>query len=218
MTVIRLLPFDGATPQTLIVCLHGVGSGAMSLRPLGQMLRIANPTSVVIIPDAPHPSDLGGAGRQWFSVRGITNTNRADRIDAALPWLDAFIITERHQLLLAAKQVAVCGFSQGAMMALALASRDNAPRAIASIAGRIAAPIPARTNTSTRIFLSHGDLDPVVPFACMGEAERSFRSAGYRVTQAPMRGLSHVIAPSQADAACTFFAKCLADATLESTA
>ena len=218
MTVIRLLPLDGSTPQSLIVCLHGVGADGLSLQPLGQMLRSTMPTSAVIIPDAPEPSDLGGPGWQWFSIRGVTNTDRAVRIAAAMPWLQAFMLAERKELALDAQQVAVCGFSQGAMMALALADCDDPPGAIASIAGRIAAPIAAQTDPWTRIFVSHGDCDPVVPFACLSEAGQSFRAAGYAVQEMPVRGLGHTVASIQADAVGSFFAAYLPAERLGSAA
>ncbi len=218
MTVIRLLPSDGSAPHNLILCLHGVGADASSLMPLGRMLQFANPASAVLIPDAPTPSDFGGPGRQWFSIRGVTDTNRAARIAAALPWLEACILAERRDLALDAQRVAVCGFSQGAMMALALADCDDPPGAIASIAGRIASPIAVRSDAVTQIFLSHGDSDPVVPFACLSEAGKSFRVAGYVVQEAPVRGLGHTIASSQADAVGSFFAAYLPAERLEPAA
>ncbi len=217
MTPIRLLPAYGAAPQCLIICLHGVGADAASMRPLCQRLHAANPTSAVIIPNAPTPSDLGG-GYQWFSVRGITDTNRAERITAALPWLDSFIADERQRYGVEEYRAAVCGFSQGAMMALALVGRPHLPSAVAAIAGRIAAPIASRNSNSTSVFLSHGDLDPVVPFACLSEAERAFRMAGYPVSAHPVRGLGHMIAQEQADAVGDFLLSALNTEQLECSA
>ncbi len=138
MTPLRLLPAHRAVPNSLIIVLHGVGADAASMRPLGERLHAANPTSAVIIPDAPTPSNLGG-GYQWFSVRGVTDINRSDRIASALLWLDRFIAEERQRYGIKQDCVAISGFSQGAMMALALVGRPNPPSAVAAIAGRIAA-------------------------------------------------------------------------------
>ncbi|WP_373488481.1 alpha/beta hydrolase [Blastomonas sp.] len=216
MTVLRLLPPSGTAPHNLIICLHGVGANAASLRSLGQKIHSANSASAVVIPDAPNQSDFGGPGRQWFSVRGITDANRADRINMALPWLNAFIRAECRQWHLTEDDVGVCGFSQGAMMALALLQTERPPGAIASIAGRIAAPIMMQSDPSTEIFLSHGDLDTVVPFACLGEAFRAFQLGGFTVTQLPIAGLGHMIETNQAKAASEFLARCLAAKKLKS--
>lgn len=129
MTPIRLLPAHEAAPRSLIICLHGVGADAASMHPLGQRLHSANPTSAVIIPNAPTHSDLG-SGYQWFSVRGITDSNRAERITAALPWLDCYIADECQRYGVEEDRAAVCGFSQGAMMALALVGRPCSPSAV----------------------------------------------------------------------------------------
>jgi phospholipase/carboxylesterase len=207
MTAIHLAPSGGAAPKALIICLHGVGADAESLRPLGQLLQLASPTSAVIIPDAPAPFDMGGSGRQWFSVGGVTDQNRAARIESALPWLEQFILNQCNIFALDPKYVAVCGFSQGAMMALSLASSKLSLAAIVSIAGRIARPIGNRMDVSTRIMLTHGDLDLAVPFASMNEAARSFGSAGFKVHLLPIKGLGHTINQQQADATRAFIAQ-----------
>ena len=218
MTVLRLRPPSAMTPHSLIVCLHGVGADAASLHPFGEMIQSANPTSAVVIPDAPHRFDLGGPGCQWFSVHGVTNANRAERIAATLPWLDAFIQAECRRWSLTSHDVGVCGFSQGAMMALALAGRNHPLRAIASIAGRVAAPAIMKSDSSPEIFLSHGESDPVVPFACLSEAYRAFELGGWAVTQLPVSGLGHTIAPTQAEAIGKFLARCFAAKSLEPAA
>lgn len=58
------------------------------------------------------------AGRQWFSVQGITEDNRQARVDAIMP---TFIETVRYwqkQSGVGANATALIGFSQGAIMAL----------------------------------------------------------------------------------------------------
>ena len=64
------LPIEGPTEQ-LIVLLHGMGHNGTSMAPLAQALRAEFPQAALLAPDAPHPFDTGGAGRQWFSVSGI---------------------------------------------------------------------------------------------------------------------------------------------------
>lgn len=58
------------------------------------------------------------AGRQWFSVQGITEDNRRARVNAIMP---TFIETVRYwqkQSGVGANATALIGFSQGAIMAL----------------------------------------------------------------------------------------------------
>jgi predicted esterase len=57
--------------------------------------------------------------------------------------LTAIIDQEAARYGMTSDQIAVCGFSQGAVMALAVADTPSAPAEIASIAGRIARPVRA---------------------------------------------------------------------------
>ncbi len=55
-------------PIKRIVFLHGVGSSGDAMRPLGDELGLAVDMH---FPDGPQAFDMA-AGRQWFSVKGVT--------------------------------------------------------------------------------------------------------------------------------------------------
>ncbi len=68
----------------LVLLFHGVGSSAQDLAPVGQALAKARPRASVVSVEAPHPSQLG-QGKEWFSVVGISEENRPQRIAQAMP-------------------------------------------------------------------------------------------------------------------------------------
>ncbi len=209
MTTLRLLPPDGSAPMALIIVLHGVGADAASIQPLARVLHEANPTAAVVTPNAPLPFDAGGRGYQWFSIRGVNDHNRQTRIADALPGLEAIIEQELANHRLTRKDLGVCGFSQGAMMALALADSANSPAAIASIAGRIARSVIPASSPLPQLLMTHGDSDPVVPFECLSHALKEFVEHGYMIEARPIAGFGHQIAQAQADAVGTFFRRIL---------
>jgi phospholipase/carboxylesterase len=215
MTVFRLLPRDGSAPKALVFVLHGVGADAASMQTLARVLHEANPTAAVVTPDAPWTFDLGGGGYQWFSILGVDDHNRQTRIADAMPGLEAMIEQELAHHHLGRKDLGICGFSQGAMMALALADRANAPAAIASIAGRIARLIAPASASSPHVFITHGDSDPIVPFECLNQSLNAFTEADYVVEAMPIAGLGHQIAPTQADIVGAFFRRTLRSAQTE---
>ena len=127
-------------PRQLIVMLHGVGSSARDMAPLGQALAEGLAEVRVVVADGFDPFDLGGNGRQWFSVRGVTPENRAGRVASAMPRLLDRIEALRLEAGLDPASVGLFGFSQGAIMALAAAAGGYAVGRVVSAAGRLAAP------------------------------------------------------------------------------
>jgi predicted esterase len=134
----------------------------------------------------------------------VTDLNRQSRIEAALPWVENFINKEAQAHHLPFNKIGVCGFSQGAMMSLALADRREPPAAIASIAGRIAREPSLSTNASPQMLLTHGAADRTVPFACLSEASSALVIAGYSVLTLPIDGHGHYITSQQAKAVAQF--------------
>ncbi|MDO8933247.1 MAG: phospholipase, partial [Rhodocyclaceae bacterium] len=101
----------------LILLSHGVGSNAQSLAGLGQAYAQVFPQAMVVAVDAPHPSELAPGGRQWFSVTGVTEENRVERVDAVLPAFEFAVRHWQERSGVGTAGTALVGFSQGAIMA-----------------------------------------------------------------------------------------------------
>ena len=159
--------------QQLMVLHHGVGASAQNLVPLGQRLAAHYPNAFIVSVQAPHASDMGGAGGQWFSVQGITEENRPERVAEAMP---AFIRSLRHwqqQSGVAPGATALIGFSQGAIMALEAAQAQAGLAArIVALSGRYA-QLPTHAPEKTTLHFVHGKSDPVIHYGhCVAAAER----------------------------------------------
>lgn len=163
-----------------VIFLHGVGSSGAAMRPLALALGCEEAS----FPDGPEPFDLG-PGRQWFSVKGITEENRPARIADALPAFRALILglgDPRDSILI--------GFSQGAIMALHAVADGLPARAVVALSGRLAGPVPKRIEWPP-ITLLHGKADAVIP-AQMAAATRAWLSeAGAAPELCLFDGLGH---------------------------
>jgi phospholipase/carboxylesterase len=143
----------------LVILLHGVGSSALAMEPVAKAISLGLAHVAVVALNGAEPFDLRGSGFQWFSIAEVTEANRAQRIAAALPRVEAMIESECARANVSRERTAVIGFSQGAIMALhlAVASR-RPPKAVVSWAGRIAPPLQCVHDTRASILLSHAFL------------------------------------------------------------
>lgn len=165
-----------------VVLLHGVGSSGAGMRPLADALGLHD----AHCPDGPDPFDMG-PGRQWFSVKGVTEANRPARIAAALPGVRQMI-----EGLGDPRETFLVGFSQGAILALHLAAEGLPVAGVAAIAGRLAGPIPARTDWPP-VWQLHGDRDGVMPLSVAQSTEAWLREAGAKPSLTVFPGLGHTV-------------------------
>lgn len=198
--------------QSLVIFLHGVGSRGADLAPLAGVLTGKLPETGFAAPDAPFAFDGGGAGRQWFSVRGVTEANRPQRVIDARPDFDRTLagVVDAHGFSDRLDRVALVGFSQGSIMALdALASGRWPVGAVVAFSGRLASPGPIVPPAATRTLLVHGEADPVIAARESVVAGQRLEAAGYDVSVRLLPGLPHTISAEGASAAADFLAETL---------
>jgi phospholipase/carboxylesterase len=164
-----------------IIFLHGVGSSGAAMRPLAEALGV---TATAHFPDGSDPFDMG-PGRQWFSVRGISEENRPARIAVAMPGFRGMIESFGDP-----KDSVLIGFSQGAIMALHAVADGLPVKAVFALSGRVAGPVPTRTNWPP-ITLLHGKADPVIPSQMAKATEAWLCAAGATPSLQIFDGLAH---------------------------
>lgn len=178
--------------RQLVLLFHGVGAGPEGFQPLGPAL--ARDDRWVVAVRSPFASDVG-AGWQWFSVQGVTETNRAGRIGEVMPRFAGTVRRWQAHTGLAAAHTVLAGFSQGAIMSLesTQAGEPLAARVVA-MSGRFAvAPRHAPAGVVWRFI--HGDHDPVIDAAHSTQAAAQLRALGADARADVLPGLGHGIDP-----------------------
>lgn len=174
----------------LVLLFHGVGSSARDLAPVGRALAQAQPQATVVSVDAPHPSQLG-RGKEWFSVVGVTEENRPQRIAQAMPMFLETISHWQHKSGIGPQNTVLVGFSQGSIMSLESTQTANpvAGKVIA-IAGRFAQSVRIAP-TGAKVHLIHGEQDGVVAPKWSIHAHQQLKTLGGDVTLDLLPALGH---------------------------
>jgi phospholipase/carboxylesterase len=213
-TTLEWLPAQGRAEQLLLL-LHGYGGSGADMAPLAQALRSAFPQAAVLAPDAPQASpppalpgtDAGPASPalpitisrpafQWYDVAGLTPQNWPGRVDAALPGLQAWVQAQQQRLGVGPAATALGGFSQGAVMALALVMQQD------GIAGRVLAfggcltRVPEAAMQHTTLHLFHGADDEVIPAEGSRQALAHLADLQGDATLDIAQGVGHVLHPA----------------------
>lgn len=193
---------DDRAGRPVVIVLHGRGADETSLSWLSRELP---PDVAVAAPRAPLRE---GQGYAWFAMHGIgrpvQDSLRATR-DSLLLWFDGAMAQ--------AADVAVIGFSDGALIAadLALHRRVSAAVLLAGPLPVDPAELPAGALVGTDVLWSYGDQDDVVPRELLERSQQwLLERSGARVTVKVQPGLVHAVSTEQVTAACEALAAGLA--------
>ena len=189
-------PASGGAPKKIVLLLHGLGADGDDLIGLAPHIAPALPDAVFLSPHAPFPCDMAPYGRQWFSFQDRSPEMVLAGVQAAVPFINAFIDGELARTGLTADRLALVGFSQGTMMSLFVAPR-RAPQiaCVVGYSGRVIAAdlLAAELRSKPPVLLVHGQADGVVPFESLALSEAALKTAGIPVTALSRPRLGHSI-------------------------
>lgn len=192
-------PAMSGQADSLVIFLHGYGADGADLIGLSDPLAPHLPNTRFLAPNAPQPCLNNPMGYQWFPIPWLDGTDEAEAAVAAgeaFAALDAYLDAVAGQT--PPERTILFGFSQGTMMSLQVGLRRKAALAgIVGFSGRLLFPerLKAEIVTKPPVLLVHGDDDPVVPFASLGEAADALTAAGVETYAHVSRGIGHGIAP-----------------------
>ena len=191
----RLGPASGGQAKQLVVFLHGYGADGNDLIALGREWAKQLPHAAFVSPHAPEPCGMAPMGRQWFNLTFRDPSEMVTGVKRAAPVLNAFLDAVLERMRLPSRSLALVGFSQGAMLALAVGLRRKpGPAAIVGYSGALPgldADMAERDRPA--ILLVHGDMDEVIPVDAMLIAREQLAASGLPVEWHVAEGVGHGI-------------------------
>jgi phospholipase/carboxylesterase len=189
-------PASGARPGRLVVLLHGLGADGNDLIGLAPYWAPLLPEAEFLSPNAPFECDVAPFGYQWFSSLDRRPAAVLAGMRTATAFLDRFLDAALAERGLGADDLALVGFSQGAMMSLFVGLRRARPVAgIIGYSGRLLAPelLEDELRSRPRILLVHGTQDPLVPYESLAAARAALAAAGVPIETMTCPGIGHAI-------------------------
>ena len=210
-----VVPPRQGDPRQLVVLLHGWGADGNDLIGLAPALQGALPHARFASPNAPDPCDQNPMGRQWYSFMDERPASLKKGYVRAAGMIDAYLDAELARLGLDDSQLALVGFSQGAMMAVYVALRRARPVAgVVGFSGMMIDEDNAAAELRSRppILLAHGDADPMVPYASMQQAVGVLSALDVPTQWHTSPGVGHGIAPDALEAGTSFLVNAFREA------
>ena len=220
MPLDTLIYQTGDAPKSTIFILHGLGASATDFVPVARQWDLHAIGDVrYVFPFAPElPVTVNGGMRMpaWYDILGVDLVRREDEksLRESGHALQALIDREIAQGM-PASRIVLGGFSQGCAMTLLTGLR--APQRLAGLLGMSGyLPLAAMTaaerseaNRDVPVFLAHGRMDPVVPYARGTASRDTLVELGYRVEwhDYPMQ---HSVSQEEIDDAQAWLLKVLA--------
>jgi phospholipase/carboxylesterase len=180
-----------APAERLMLLFHGVGGSPAEMAPLGRRLAESFRDAFIVSVAAYRQSDRG-PGRQWFSIREISDENRPIRVATAMPHFRAGIGYWQRQANVTADGTMLFGFSQGAIMSLESIRIAREAAYVVAMAGRFASA-PTVPPGDTSFHLLHGESDSVIASTHSVNAGNVLRGWGADVTVDLLPSVGHVL-------------------------
>jgi phospholipase/carboxylesterase len=188
LRVVEIFPHGADTSAPLVVALHGRGGRPEKLAWLWD--DFPQPIQVALV----QGPERFGWGWEWFDwPRGTSDDALAAAVGAAEDKLWPTIVALAH-----GRKVIVTGFSQGAMVAYALAARhpDEIAYAFPISGGAPHHLFPRNPARTAPVYALHGTDDDVIPVYFARATVAAFRDSGGKAELREFAATGHTITPA----------------------
>ena len=207
LDTIIINPISGKKPKNAIILLHGYGGDGKSISPLTLNWARFLPDTIFLCPNGLEKCSINNLGYQWFD---LSNENKKIIFEKSL--IAEFKVTQyideiKNNYELENSKICLSGFSQGCMISIntGLTLKEEL-NCIVGFSGKIINKenLLNRINTKPKLFLLHGDMDPIVSPDHLLESKEFFLKIDYKVKTKLLKNCEHHISTEASSLALEF--------------
>jgi len=178
---VSLHPLSKNKPKQVIVLCHGYGGDGKDISGLAINWQRFLPDTIFLCPNAPEICTINPMGYQWFDLSTEKEEIILEKSLVAEEKLNLFLDQVFNNLELEPKNSALVGFSQGCMMSIqsGLKNKKNI-NCLIGYSGKIINKkhLSKNIQSKPKIFLMHGENDPIVSATHLLESKEYLRNHG----------------------------------------
>lgn len=178
-------------PKNLIFLFHGYGSDKDNFYPIGKLFSEAIPTTEIHIANGIEPCEES-SGYKWFPMTSNDVNILGNSMNSNIPTMKNYIDSVMDGKNLTYQDVILSGFSQGAMLSLALGISLNV-KAVVAFSGMFLAPEKYLKQADTKVLLTHGKDDDVIPIEAVDYTKIALESFDINTKVIISENLGHAI-------------------------
>lgn len=187
--------------KKLLILLHGYGSDGKDLEPIGSHIKKNIPNLDFISPNGLKRCAVNPSGYQWFHLSQERNYEFSKDVENAVKILYHGFIAEQIELRgIEMKDIILCGFSQGGMLALAIGlSLPDKPLLVVSLSGLLLNKTDIVGKDQPNLLLLHGEDDSVLPIDNYYKTINNLKQNDIKYTSKSFGNLAHSISLEELD-------------------
>ena len=174
-------PLSKNKPRQAIVLCHGYGGDGKDISALAIHWQRFLPEAIFLCPNAPEVCSINPQGYQWFDLTTEKEEVILEKSLIAEEKLNTFLDQVFDNLQLESSNLALVGFSQGCMMSIPVGlKREKKINCLIGYSGKVINQknLSNNINSKPKIFLMHGENDPIVSPTYLLEAKEYLEKCG----------------------------------------
>jgi len=189
-------PLSGSSPLQAIILCHGFGGDGKDISSLAINWQRFLPDAVFLCPNAPEICSINKNGYQWFDLNSENEEILLEKSLLAEEKLSTFLDQVLQNYNLKPDKLALVGFSQGCMICIQVALKSKIKiKCLIGYSGKIINQKNLSKNFSSKpkIFLMHGENDPIVSSTHLLESKVYLKSLGMNIKTKMFKNCEHKI-------------------------